>query len=63
MVKMKENYLSRSKKETTTIQLNTYCLVVVNMCLAFERICYFLCLFPLLLFTFQTVPLFNGNIK
>ena len=39
------------------------CLVVVNLCLAIERICYFVRLFPLLLFTFQTVPLCNGSIK
>ena len=41
----------------------SYCLVVVNLCFAVEKICYFLCLFPLLLFTFQTVPLYDCSIK
>ena len=50
----------------------SYCLVVVNLCLAIERICYFMRLFPLLLFTFHTfhkqfhfatVVLSNNNIR
>ena len=38
-------------------------LIVVNLCLAIERICYFMHLLPLLLFIFQTVPLCNCSIK
>ena len=34
-----------------------------NLCLAIERICYFMHLFPLLLFIFQTIPLCDCSIK